>query len=305
MNIYEAMNEYDQQSNKSVHTKRAYRNGLRVFVGYLQKKGVALDAPVESILPDMFINYPAWMGTQSYSKKTLGVYLSGVKSFMDWLTVRGYLELTYSQSVRWKMATEESQSKHESRLLRLPKRDDAKRMIEAVKSIPEPTPIKERNIAIILLLSSSGCRNEEITNFKVQDMNLEECTTSIIGKGNKERKAFFSHETAEAIKVYLAARNAHAGQPLFVRHDKGVGDRIEKVTTNTIRDVVKSVADFAGVKPFSPHWFRHALAIRLLEETHDLAMVQEILGHSDPATTRIYASIYPEKLQEAYQRVYG
>jgi len=305
MNVQEALSNWDRSFHKSDKTKRAYTNGLKVFIAYLQEAGVRMDAPVGELKADLFINFPAWIGGR-YSKKSLGVYLSGVRSFLNWLTIQRKIELTWSEGERLKMATREVQSKREVRLPRFPKRDDAQRMIDGVRAMAASHPVEKlRNIAIIILLASSGCRNEEITKLKVGEVNLEERSTTVIGKGNKERRVFFSHEAAQALREYLAARDARDEQPLFVRHDQGVGDRIEGVTTATIRDVVKAVANYVGLKQFSPHWFRHAYAIRVLEQTGNLALVQDLLGHSDPASTRVYAKIYGDSMKSQYEKVFA
>ena len=305
MNIREALIRHNNEFNRSACTLVAYNHGLHIFVEYLKENGVGLDSPLESVVPELFIGFPAWIGMRKYSKKTIGVYLSGVKSFMDWLVIAGVLELTYSQSIRWKLAVEKSGSKKESRLPRFPKREDAQKMIDGVRSMPEESPRKERNIALILLLASSGCRNDEVAKLKVGNVNLIDRSTVVTGKGNKERRVFFSQEAAEAIQVYLSLRQIDDSQPLFIRHDKGTGKKVSKITTTTIRNVVGDVATFAGVKPFSPHYFRHAFAINVLEKTHDLALVQDLLGHSSPTATRVYAKIYPESMKASYREVYG
>ena len=303
MNLQESLIAWDRTFCKSEKTKRAYTTGLKVFIGYLKKNGIAMASPIEALRPDLFIGYPAWLSM--YSKETLGVYLSGVRSFMNWLTINGYLEMTYSQNVRWHMAVKESGSKHGSRLQKFPKADDAERMIAAVKSMPGYRLEKLRNIALVLFLASSGCRNEEATLLHVRDLNLDECSTSVIGKGDKERLVFFSKETAEAIRTYLDGRQASPDEPLFIRHDKRISTTIEAISTNAVRDVVKAVAEYAEVKQFTPHTFRHSFAIFMLEKTHNLAQVQDLLGHANPETTRLYATIPSAKLQASYREAMG
>jgi len=92
---------------------------------------------------------------------------------------------------------------------------------------------------------------------------------------------------------------------LFCRHDKGAGVKAKPITTTTIRDIVKVISNIAGVKPFSPHYFRHAFAIRMLQETGNLALVQDLLGHDDPGSTRVYAKIYQDDLKKNYRKVFG
>ena len=64
------------------------------------------------------------------------------------------------------------------------------------------------------------------------------------------------------------------------------------------------VMEIAGIDKFTPHYFRHAFAIRMLSETGNLALVQDLLGHADPAATRVYAKIYPEDLRDAHHKIF-
>lgn len=63
----------------------------------------------------------------------------------------------------------------------------------------------------------------------------------------------------------------------------------------------------AGIDPskFSPHYFRHAFAIHILSETGNLALAQDLLGHSDPKSTRVYAKIRADDLQKAHKKIFG
>lgn len=277
-------------------TVGSYRKGAKVFIEYMGER--ELDA-------ELFIAYPGWVRERGYAKKSVGVYVSAVQALLNILLIEGKFEMTYSQSIRWKMARKECMKQREARLPKFPKRDDVSRMIEAVRGMVEESPRKERNIALILFLASSGCRNAETKGLKIGDVDMEEGSALVTGKGNKQRRVFFSPEAKEALRIYLSFRSVSDEQPLFARHDKGTGKKVQSVSTTTIRDIVKEVADLAGVNPFSPHYFRHNFAITMLEKTRDLALVQDLLGHASPIATRVYAKIYPETLKARYKEVYG
>ena len=92
-----------------------------------------------------------------------------------------------------------------------------------------------------------------------------------------------------------------ATDPIFFAHDKGSNGRdTKRMSPTTARKIVKSISIIAGIDPtkFSPHYFRHAFAIRVLAENHDLAITQDLLGHEDPKSTRVYAKIESEDLQD-------
>lgn len=92
---------------------------------------------------------------------------------------------------------------------------------------------------------------------------------------------------------------------MFARHDKGAGKKRLPVTTATVRNVVDQVSKIAGIDQFTPHYFRHAFAINALEQSGNLALVQDLLGHKSPQTTRMYAKIYDEDLRAAHHRIFS
>jgi integrase/recombinase XerC len=309
MDIQTAISTFQKElvGGKAQATIRTYNNGINKFKDYLNVKKIPTTLPVENLTPDIFIDFPLWLGQESYAKQTTNVYLSGVKSFMDWLVIAGVLEITYSQGVRWVSVLKRVKRKRETKLPRWPKRDDTKKMIDAVKTMPEKSPILERDIAMVLFLESSGCRNDEVAKLRLKNINLTERSAIVTGKGSKERRVFFSIEAGQAIRNYFVSRKfgTQDEYPLFARHDKGAGKKVKSISTTTVRNIISDVAKLAGVKPFSPHYFRHAFAIRMLSETHDLALVQDLLGHTNPSATRVYAKIYAEDLKAGHRKVYG
>jgi integrase/recombinase XerD len=161
-----------------------------------------------------------------------------------------------------------------------------------------------RDVALLELLASSGCRISEVINLNVKDIDLAERPAVVLGKGNKERRVWFSVDAAKFLQEYWTSRKAQPDEPAFSRHDRSAAFRIERLTTDGARMIVKGVALLAGVKKFSPHYFRHGFAIRALAETKNLALVQDLLGHSSPTATRVYAKIYPEELQIAHRGIF-
>ena len=296
-------------NDRSPNTARSYGNAIKLFLTFLNDRDIKHTDSHESITPALFTEFPGWLASQGYSRKTINVYLSGAKYLMDYMIINFMLELDYRESVRYQAAMHSAYKRREEKLPRFPKRDDVDRMLEAVRSMTDESPRKERNIAIVELLASSGCRNNEIVQLKVKDLDFTDRSMIVTGKGSKQRRAFFSSSAALAIKTYWSTRkNSDPLSPIFARHDKGAGHKqLKQITTATVRNVVKAITVIAGIDPvlFSPHYFRHAFAIKLLSETHDLALVQDLMGHATPTATRIYAKIYPDDLRDAHRSVFN
>jgi len=236
------------------------------------------------------------------------VHVSAAKLFLDWLVINKHIEPSYADVLRYDKAVRQGGKRREDKLPRTPRVGDIDKMLVAVQDVNEESPRKERNIALLELLASSGCRNGEVVTLLVKDIDLVEHSAIVTGKGSKQRKVFFSSDAAQALRTYWTARgNAEPASPAFSRHDRGAGKKIKPITTETVRDIVEGVMAVAGIDPgtFSPHRFRHGFAITMLQETSDLALVQDLLGHSSPVSTRVYAKIYPEAMRKAHKKVFG
>jgi integrase/recombinase XerC len=300
-------------ATRSANTARSYKNGLNVFAQYLESKKVQLTEDVNAITMDHFIRFPAWLAGQGYSKKTTGVYIASAKFFLNWLVINGTIRPDYSDTLRYEMAVKQIHQKQESRLPRTPDKGALESILAVLQNwrIPEEKRDKRismRNLALIWFLISSGCRNNEAVSLNVKDIDLPGQKALVVGKGNKERRVFFSEKAAEAIDQYWTVRgHREKTHPAFSRHDKGVGKKIQRITTRSVQNIVDEVVVQAGLDKgsFTPHYFRHAFAIKMLRHTHDLALVQDLLGHASPASTRIYAKIYPDELERTHKEVWG
>lgn len=297
-------------------TGETYRTGLNAFQRFLEFKKIAPTDGHEKLTPEIFISYCSWLLTEGYKKKTVNVYVSAAKFMIDWMVVNGLIEVSYNQGVRLDMARKSTRQKREDSLPRFPKLEDVEKMQDAVRQIQynakfvDAAMLRARDIAIIEFLVSSGCRNNEIVQMKISDLDFIERKGIVTGKGSKQRVVFFSQEAVDAMRDYWKLRGfGSANDPVFSRHDRGNSKKKihVKTTTHTIGNVVKGVAIVAGIPAdkFTPHYFRHAYAIKMLRQTGNLALVQDMLGHSSPASTRVYAKIYPDDLRDAYREVFG
>jgi site-specific recombinase XerD len=277
---------------------RAYRNGLGHFQAYLTESNLPPTETVDRVGIQHFIDFMSWLPQNGFSKGSLRVYIAGVKFFEEWLILRDILQPDFSNALRFQKAAQSVMRRREKPFPRIPARDDDLKMLEAARQMTE-----------VELLYSTGCRINEVAKLKIKDLDLAHRTAIVTGKGEKQRRIFWSPEAAEALKIYFDARK-HKGptDPVFCRHDKGSGEKKAKpITTKGLRDIIREIAAVAGIDPhtFTPHSFRHAFAIRVLRETRDLALVQDLLGHADPGSTRVYATIYPDEAQAAHRKVFG
>lgn len=308
MNIQTAINRCVDDLGLSKSTSKAYNVGLNAFVEYLKTQGVETSQDVSDLKIEHFIYFLPYLNKR-YKKQTSNLYGVASKALLDWLVLADIVHLNYQETVRYQSATKKSHRRREDKLPRWPQRDDVTKSLAAVRLYEDKSPRKERNIALIEFLASTGCRVSEITALNVQDIDLVTRSAVVTGKGSKERRVFLCQSAIDALMEYWKVRGSNmATEPIFCAHDKGVNGRdTERMTPTTARRIVKAVAMLAGIDPnkFSPHYFRHAFAIRVLSETGNIALVQDLMGHKDSNSTRVYAKIYPEDLQAAHQKIFG
>ncbi len=305
---------------RSAATVRTYQNGLTHFVQHLREQfdcpmpeddagpltPLGVDANRLRILH--FNEFLPYLGDLDIERPSLRVYITSTKYFLRWLIRKEIIKVSFEEVYNF-----EENARDWTRKLnyepRMPKVGAAEKMLAAIDLLPESSPIRERDRALIHFLYCTGCRNAEAAGLKIRDIDIKKGTARVTGKGDKTRPVFLNQATLQALADYWTARkNRSPNAYAFMAHDKGTRGRSTKgVTTMTIRRIVDKVSALAGLDrfEFTPHSFRHAFATRMLRETGNLALVQDLLGHADPKTTRVYAAISEEDLKAAHQRVYG
>lgn len=156
-----------------------------------------------------------------------------------------------------------------------------------------------RDKAIVSLLFSSGLRVGELVSLNLGDIDFDMREVRVIGKGNKERIVPVGSVALQAITRYLKVRSLAkpVDQALFI------GIRGHRLTTRLVQAHIKEAAEKEEITgKVTPHKLRHAFATQLLSNGADLRLVQEMLGHSNLATTQIYTHIDIKRLQLVYNK---
>ena len=156
-----------------------------------------------------------------------------------------------------------------------------------------------RDRAMLELMYSSGLRVSELLDLKLKQLNFKEGLIRVKGKGNKERLIPFGDYALEYVVLYLEnfrlLKEYKNSQYLFISKN-GNG-----LTRQFFWKQIKKYTLKAGiVANVSPHTLRHSFATHLLEGGADLRLVQELLGHSNIATTEIYTHVSSKRILSAY-----
>ena len=185
---------------------------------------------------------------------------------------------------------------------RLPKAislDDVERLLSAASVGDTPAALRDR--AIVEALYGSGARISEAVGLDVDDIDFEQGSVRLMGKGGKERIVPLGSYARQAITAYIVrARPSMAikgkGTPALFLNQRG-----GRLTRQSAWKAIHAAAERADLgATVSPHTLRHSFATHLLDGGADVRVVQELLGHASVTTTQIYTMVTIQRLREVY-----
>lgn len=175
--------------------------------------------------------------------------------------------------------------------------------IEDVEALLEAPNLEKdeglRDRALLEVMYSSGLRVSELLNLKISQINFEKGIIKIIGKGSKERRVPIGDYALEYLNRYIEGpRRKNPGRNTEFAFLNRYGKPLSR---QYFFLQVKKYALAAGIREeISPHTLRHCFATHMLENGAELRAVQEMLGHSNIATTQIYTNISSKRILSAY-----
>jgi len=251
-------------------TRRAYASDLADFGGWLGQRGLALGDVDVRVLAD----YTAELGRgrRGLAASTVSRRLAAVRSLIRFTLGAAHVpEIALPPRRR-------------RRLPDAPKLADVEQILSSVAGA---APLDLRNSAILELTYSCGLRSAEVVGLRLADVDFDQETVHVLGKGRKERVVPLGETAAHTLAVYL-----RDGRPALAR---GAIDALflsvrgRALDTSVLRRLMHN-----------PHRLRHAYATHLLEGGADLRTIQELLGHASLSTTQIYSHVDARRLRRVY-----
>lgn len=231
------------------------------------------DVNVSSALVTDFFSYIT--ERRDYKPKTLHRMISTLSSFYRYLYTQGVVVANPMLGVeRPRIKNQELKYLKHSQVIRL------------IRSIKD-----KRDKLIVRLIYATGVRVSELCAINVEDIDFEEQTIRVKGKGDKIRTVFVDEETLKDIDEFIG--NKIEG-PLFV------GQQGNHISPRTVQHIFKENAP-DGI---TPHKIRHSYASELYRRSKNLRVVQENLGHSSIKTTEIYLHTDLEERKRVYQQYF-
>lgn len=220
--------------------------------------------------------------SQNIKKTTLATEIFKLKSFFGWLHAEEYIPknpMIKIESPKIKKRLRKALSVEQMEILR-----------DACVTLREK--------AILEFFYATGCRLSEVRNISINELNYNDLSVRVIGKGDKERTVYFTAKTKLHLMKYLSSRKDD-NEALFVTSK----NPIQRLGNRSLQEEIKRIAKRSGLEEnIFPHLIRHTTATVMRDHGAEIATIQMILGHSDPATTQIYAETDDSFIQHEYRK---
>jgi len=271
-------------SSLSARTLADYESDLRLFAEWVARSGVDSPAGVTRMLVRRYV---AALSTRQFARRTIARKAAALRRYFAWAVRQSLVEVDPTLGVHVSAGA--------GRLPRVLDRRELDQLLDAAPGHDEPLWRRHRDDAVLEVLYGSGVRVSELCGLELDQVRLAERALIVWGKGAKERRVPLSEPAAAALETWLRTRPEvvppEAGTVLFAN---------ERGKPLTPRDV-RRILDRRSSVPTHPHALRHTFATHLLDGGADLRAVQELLGHSDVATTQRYTHVSRERLRSAYR----
>jgi integrase/recombinase XerC len=277
--------EYERRL--SPETCKNYRRDLTDLLGWCDKTGIGGWADLDS---EHIRSYSAACFRRGLSPRSIQRRLSAARTFFRYLLREKLVRRNPVQGVSAPRGSK-----------RLPENLDADRMARLLE-ITGDGPLVDRDRAMLELLYSSGLRLAELADLDLGDVDMQDATVRVTGKGNKDRIVPVGSRALDALNRWHRSRASLAAgdeKALFVSR------RGTRLSRRSIQARVDHWARRQGIDTrVYPHLFRHSFATHLLESSHDLRGVQELLGHANISTTQVYTHLDFQHLAQIYDKTH-
>ena len=271
----------------SSNTTNSYYKDLIKYQEYLEKN-FKIDQ-TDDIKKEHIEKYLEYLVDNDYTTTSLARKLTAIKNFHKYL---------FSTN---KIKSDESLTIDRPKLRKSLPNVLTIEEVDKLLDISTVTPFDYRNKAMIELLYGTGLRISEMLDLKITDIDFENCIIRCFGKGSKERIVPIGEYIIDALTKYLENGRNNLINKKKISDYLFLNNRGGRISRFSFFKILKKILKEKGIKKdVSPHSLRHSFATHMLENGADLRSIQELLGHSDIATTRIYTHITNKKVQNDY-----
>ena len=275
--------EFERRLSKN--TVASYANDLDKYYLFLKKRNIS---SVSKITKKDILEYLEYLSQEGVSVTSIARKLTTIKNFHSFLYQRELINNDVASSIE--------RPKLRKTLPKVMTVEEVDRLLD----VPLNTIFDYRDKAMLELMYATGLRVSELLNLTLNDIDFENCIVRCMGKGKKERIIPIGEYVLDSMKKYLEKRPKlylmKRDDHLFLNnHGKGL-------SRSSFFKMIKKRLKICNINiDISPHTLRHSFATHMIEHGSDLRVVQELLGHSDISTTKIYTHISNQKVRTDYE----
>ena len=285
-NISDYLSYIKLEKKLSKNTYLNYELDLNSYMKYLNS--INIDNP-KKITINIINDYLKKLKKDGLSSRSITRHITSIKEFHRYLVKMQILKDDVSINIE--------NIKQVKKLPVVVTNDDMNKILD----INLDNPFKYRDKAMLELMYGSGLRVSELVNLTIYSIDLENDSILIEGKGKKERIVPINRYAKKALIDYLEIRNS------LIKTKNGIPDKLflnnhgKGITRQGFNLILKNILEKNNINgDITPHTLRHTFATDLLSNGADLRSIQELLGHSDIVTTRIYTHVVNNKLKDDY-----
>ena len=284
------------ERNLSTNTINSYRKDILQLENYISikfKKNICIK---NALSKEVFDEYLIYLYDKEYKPATLARKLSSVKSFLIFLEDEKIINSSPVKYLKF--------PKLERKIPKTLNQEIIDTMLDNSKNL------SLRDSTIIELIYATGIRASELINIKITDIDFNEATLRILGKGSKERIIPIHDLALKLISKYwkneifnhnkkVNNKNIKFNRNLLFLNVQG-----KKLTRQGLWYIIKNISKKLGldISNVSPHILRHTFATHLLYNGVPLRHLQELLGHSNISTTQIYTHLSDQYIESEYSK---
>lgn len=265
------------EEGRSPSTVRAYRYDLRLFAATVG------DIEVTGITPLHIRQFLRVLADRHYTKKAVGRKIAALRSFFSFLHFNDLIDRNPMDKIRNPQVRAEED---------LPKFLPEAQIRQILLEVPQLRTLgyhrRLRLTLAIRLMYATLARIGEICRLHVKDIDFHAGIVRLRGKGNKERLVPVDESTLAAVLAYMDKAHFTGGPEESVFHN-AAGQSLSPRTIQLDLKQAKHLLGFPEGTKLTPHIMRHSGATHLRQRGMDLSELQDLLGHANPKTTRIYA----------------
>ncbi len=321
-----------QSGNLRPSTLRNYRSACRRLQEYLIGAGADAASPSPRLPPDStqlsaltadhLIGITQWLHQKGLSINSRATYLSALQNLVNYLFREGLFLLDARQYERLRSSFKDARKGARRNLPYVPGHRAIDQMLVFIRQQPVPTSSvpseqrrhelrKLRDIAIFEMLSDLGLRPHELVALQRENLDSERQELVVqVTKSKESRKLAVSDQSWSDVRAYLEARqDAATGRsvltlPLFANHSRRIGKQIAPISTRMVRFLAQKYARLAEIETrLTPYGLRHQAGTDFWEETGDIILVRDYLGHQNVATAQIYVKVSNNAVNDALREM--